>query len=174
MDNNVEDKNNLNKKAETLTLKKYLKEGLIEFTISSLRFFKMPDKLSNYIIKSIHFALPILFIYNVYFLDPAIVFIYLLQLLGTTYGFLYFKGCILSNIEYKLSGDDTNIVDPALIIMNVDVNRQNRYKISIIIMIAYLSLITYIVYKRKIFSDTTFFYLLWSNLLFGGLVYFFF
>ena len=55
--------------------------------------------------------------------------------------FLYFDGCIITNIEYKLCKNKNkfvNVIDPFLCILGREINSNNRYNYSILWAILYL------------------------------------
>jgi len=62
--------------------------------------------------------------------------------------YLYFHGCILSWLEKKLCEEDINIADWLLIVLNQEVNNNNRNVITIYFFAFYISAICFIYYHR--------------------------
>ena len=108
---------------------------------------KYPNNILAFMIKSFHFTFGYISIFIIIFanlwIGIAIVVILLI------YGGLYFKGCIISHLEYKLCKTDfINIIDPYLISMNYDLTNNNRYIVTSKLIKIYFMVTLPILYYR--------------------------
>ena len=108
-----------------------------------------PPNLSAFSIKAFHFMLPYM-IYLILIFSPM-----WLSLLALGMSFLvwslfnYFKGCFLSNLEYKLDSDNfVNIVDPYLVMFGYPINNQTRYDATVYLVMLFFSISFIILYIR--------------------------
>ena len=63
--------------------------------------------------------------------------------------YIYFKGCFVSNLEYKLYKKNfINIIDPYLITMNYPINNETRYTGTLIVVLMYFCVVISILYNR--------------------------
>ena len=137
-----------------LPFKKKFKKQLVNMGLYGLRMSGLSDNTILKIVSITHYMSGVLHVLTVAFLPTKFLVVIIIQYLLVCIviiAFIYFQGCIVSTMEYKLSGEDYTIVDPCLKLMDFEVNNKNRYNITIIGMIAYQLLTTYIVYKRKFF-----------------------
>lgn len=128
--------------------RKELRGKLVTSIINKARKLGISDNALGYSIRAIHYLSPVLCFmiilvgsYN----KSVAVFIYLLIAL---IAFLYFDGCFLSIIEYKLSNMDMNMVDPFLLVTGYERINKNRYNCSLILATIYLSILSIIFYIR--------------------------
>ena len=128
--------------------RKELRGNLVKSIINKARNFGISDNALGSTIRAIHYSLPVICFmvilvgsYN----KSLAVFIYLLIALVA---FLYFDGCFLSIIEYKLSNMDMNMVDPFLLVTGYERTNKNRYDCSLILAAIYLLILSIIFYIR--------------------------
>lgn len=84
-----------------------------------------------FIIKSIHFSSPLIFL-SIYLFAPLWICLpTMVMFAGTICSFIYLKGCLVSTIEYKLNNVKfVNIVDPFLLLCGYPINNDTRHIIS--------------------------------------------
>ena len=100
------------------------------------------------LLRSFHVGTPINFLILTIFAPQFIVNIVILLLFSIILMFYVFDGCFLSMIEIKLCKDDFTIADPILEVLNRELTKQNRHKITLTIMLIYMSIIFLIYYIR--------------------------
>ena len=76
-------------------------------------------------------------------------FIILVPLLVALVFFLYLKGCFITIAEYKLCGDDTNIIDIYILMFGEDINEHTRYKYTLVIVGIYFTIVSSILYIKN-------------------------
>ena len=107
-----------------------------------------PPNLCAFTIKAFHFTIPYI-TYLIYMFAPiwfgvlsiSIALFFLLL-------FNYFKGCIISTIEYKLHNDTINIIDPYLVIFGYPINDETRYSVTMYLVYLYFFISFLILYTR--------------------------
>ena len=109
------------------------------FILQSIQPF-IPLHVVEFIIKSMHFQC-VFVAFSALFLLPFVSFvmIFITHLLLFLL-FLYFDGCVLTCIEYKLCQNKSqfiNIIDPFLYLLHLDINDINRYFVPLYISVFY-------------------------------------
>ena len=66
--------------------------------------------------------------------------------------FFYFDGCFLTILEYKLTSQDINIIDPLIYLLKDEVNPKNRYIYTIGLTIVYFLIVSVILWLRFKFN----------------------
>jgi hypothetical protein len=110
---------------------------------------KVPHRIWAFVIKSCHFLISYVIVLLTLFAPLPIGFI-MTGLSIITFGlFFYFKGCFVSQLEYKLHDKDfINIVDPYLTVVGWDINDENRYTITMYVVYLYFAILFSILYWR--------------------------
>jgi hypothetical protein len=106
-------------------------------------------------IRSFHFMAPFGIIAVYLFFPKHLVTIGIILMLLITGSFIYFRGCVLSVLEERLLGNDINIVDGLLLLLNKEINGKNRYQISMIIAVTFITF-NICVYYCRFYSSTNF------------------
>ena len=99
-------------------------------------------------IRSYHYTLPAYIFLTICFGPKFLVKLCYFFLLIIILLFIYFRGCWLSIIEKELCEDNMNIADWLIQICKLDINKENRYKISYIYFSMYLTTLIIITYYR--------------------------
>jgi hypothetical protein len=102
------------------------------------------------LIRCIHINLPIYIIIAVSLASKFYATIAAIGLFLAYFFFILFNGCFLSALEKRLCRDTFTIADPVLEIMGYDVNNDNRYICTYIVMGLNGLLFSYIYYNRFI------------------------
>lgn len=112
---------------------------LIDFIIKILDMINIPNNIKAFLIKSIHFHAPFngfIFMLLTKFRIAIIVHMAFIMCLIL---FVYFRGCFLTIIEYRLDKDNfINIADPYLYLNGMEISDENRYYIIMYIAIIYI------------------------------------
>ena len=129
--------------------RKKCQKKLVEYLYELLIRTNIPHPILAFVIKACHFLISYITILLVIF-APLSIGIILTTLSIITFGmFFYFKGCFLSQLEYKLNGKDfLNIVDPYLAIVGWDITDENRYTITMYVVYLYFATLFSILYWR--------------------------
>lgn len=140
-------------------LHKIIRTRLVDGMLCNMRSTGLPDKLSGFLLKSLHFHTPWYFLILFLLLPIKFATIALIPLLASLALFLYLRGCFLSIVEYKLSHDDTNIIDPYIAFCDQEINDENRYKYTLGVSGLYFIVVGIILTVRYIYrndNDTEF------------------
>ena len=95
----------------------------------------LSDKSIGIMIRSYHFAMPLLLMLAVLIPDRLIANLAVILFLAIVFMFFLFNGCIISSLENKFCKDDFNIVDPLLEFTRQPINDSSRMVISYFILI---------------------------------------
>ena len=129
---------------------------LKRFTVNNLeKIFKksgLSDKSIGVMIRSYHFAMPLLLMLAVLLTDRIIANIAVLFFIGIVFLFIIFNGCFLSTLEKKFCKDEFNIVDPLLEITNQKITDRSRMGISYFILFCYTMVFFAIYYLRFLYN----------------------
>jgi len=106
-------------------------------------------------IRSFHFMAPFGLMAIYLFFPKHLVTIGIIVILLITSSFIYFRGCVLSVLEERLLGNDINIIDGLLLLLNKEINGKNRYQISMIIAVTFITF-NISVYYCRFYSSTNF------------------
>jgi len=145
---------------EPKTLFKNVRVMLINFAERIIRKSGLSDQLICTLLRCIHFVMPVITVI-ILLLGPKEMFITVVFFNVIVFIlFFLFDGCILSRIERCFTDDTFTVIDPFLMLINVELTNDNRTIYSI-----YSSLLgfilTYIIYLSR-FGNINF-----SNINFG-------
>lgn len=129
-------------------VRKKLRRIVVRASIDMARLTGVPDKKVGNIIKIAHGVAPWLLVISastlpIYFM-PIILMLYFFAI-GL---FILFDGCYLSMVEFKLCGNDDNMIDPYIKFFNKKPTQTTRFYFSIGGMIVNLLMIVMIMYWR--------------------------
>jgi hypothetical protein len=130
--------------------RKKVRQKFVDKAIEDIEKGKIPKELVGNHIRILHFIVPLIILY-IYLHAP----LYLVIMTGANLFialslFIYFEGCILSTLEYKLTKSDHNIVDIFLYGADKPINKANRMSATYAIAFSYGMLLTFIFCKRFI------------------------
>lgn len=137
--------------AESLSRNKTLRDKLINKLLDKCDKSKIKNRTLGAWVKAWHYSAPFgglfaIFICRKFFATGALIGV-------TLAGFfaVYFNGCFLSLLEYKLTGDKTdNITNIFLEALNYEVNKKNQTKLTYFVLCTYLPL-AYIIYYFRFY-----------------------
>jgi len=109
---------------------------------------KLSAKSMGMLIRTFHMTAPYSFVFTLLFGPYFLCNITMIFLFGVLISFYTFDSCFLSILEQNLCNDDFVIIDPILELYDLEINTANRYYISNIIGIIYLTIICLIYYIR--------------------------
>jgi hypothetical protein len=129
--------------------RKKCRKRLVEYLYELLIRTNIPHPILAFVLKSSHFLISYIIALLVIFAPLPIGLIFTGLSLITFGLFFYFKGCFVSQLEYKLNGKDfINIVDPYLAIVGWDITDENRYTITMYVVYLYYAILFSILYWR--------------------------
>ncbi len=128
--------------------RKALRKKIVEGMLNYMRGSGLPDKLNGFLLKSLHFHIPWYFLLLFILLPIDLALYSLIPLLISLALFLYLRGCFLTIVEYKLSEDDTNIIDPYIILCKEEINDDTRYRYTLGVAAIYFSIVAIILTTR--------------------------
>lgn len=139
--------------SEKVGVRRRLRNYLVDRTVGMVKRSGIPLDLACLILKIFHFRLPFdLFLYA--WLGDVFTGLCLWIFVMTVFSFfLLLDGCVLSVIEYKLTGNSLNVMDIFLWLGGYELNYTNRYYATIIAAAIYLSLFFGVVFYRGGFSS---------------------
>ena len=153
-DNNKGDNNkgDISSDKKTISIRKKMRNYLVDKTVDIVKRSGIPLDLACLMLKIFHFRLPFdLILYaslgNVFTGLCLWIFV-----MGVFSFFLLLDGCVLSVIEYKLTGNSLNVMDVFLWLVGAELNYINRYNATIIAAVVYLSLFFGVVFYRGGFN----------------------
>ena len=133
-----------------MLLFKETRKQLIEFAENFLRKTNIADNTLCLLLRIFHFIIPLISITILLWgTSPLFMTVTLINIIIFTMFFM-FDGCILSRLEQRFSenGDDFTVIDPFLVIIDVELTNENRTIYSI-----YSSLVgfvaTYLIYYYR-------------------------
>lgn len=134
-------------------VRRRIRNYLVDSSVEMVRGSGIPLDLACLILKIFHFRLPFdLILYAS--LGNVFVGLCLWIFVMTVFSFfLLLDGCVLSVIEYKLTGNSLNVMDVFLWLGGYELNYTNRYYATIIAAVIYLSLFFGVVFYRGGFSS---------------------
>ena len=123
-----------------------IKNKIIKLIYDLLDKSKLDNLYLGIIIKSIHFQLPGLCLFSVYFFPKYIAYLAIFYVIFVSILYYYFNNCFISVIENELLKDydnlkDLNVVDPVLNILDCEICNKNRKYISIYVFVFYFLII---------------------------------
>ena len=103
-----------------------------------------------------------------YFSSPFVSLCLWITVMSIFSCFLLLDGCVLSVIEYKLTGNSLNVMDIFLWLFGCEINYKNRYNATIIAAIIYLVLFFVLVLNKGgfnyIYTNKLLYYITFSYL----------
>ena len=102
-------------------------------------------------IRGWHIMTPLYSIILMFYISKLLYRILILYLLFLLIAFIYFKGCVLTDLEKELCGDTFTFIDPVLEYYKIELNSKNRYNISLISAKLYLA-ITFTIYYYRFYK----------------------
>jgi len=133
-------------------VRKELRNIVINWNLWYLRLFNMPDNVMGFVVKSIHFHTPGFFFVLYCLLPRKLAVLAIIPLFCCLMAFFYFDGCFLTILEYKLTSQDINIIDPLIYLMKDKVTPKNRYIYTIGLTIVYFLIVSVILWLRFKFN----------------------
>ena len=134
----------------SLENRKLQRSQFVNFIIKILNKTNISNKVWAFMIKAWHFTFPwYLFIFvfipgNYNFCLYNYIFLIFFLLL-----FLYFNGCFISHLEYKLYNKKyVNIIDPYLALFNLPFNKKTRFYGIFAVAFAYFLVVSIVLYFR--------------------------
>jgi len=130
-----------------------LRNYLVDSSVGMVKRSGIPLNLACLILKIFHFRLPfdlILYAWLGNVFTGLCLWIFVMTVFSF---FLLLDGCVLSVIEYKLTGNSLNVMDVFLWLGGYELNYTNRYYATIIAAVIYLSLFFGVVFYRGGFSS---------------------
>ena len=113
-----------------------LENKINEFSLNS----GISKKEIGLIIRKLHYLIFIIPFFTVLFVNKTLILLHIVILLIIISLFIFFNGCILSVLEYRLCKDNITVVDPYLNLLFVEINNETRKKytlISLLVMLCY-------------------------------------
>jgi hypothetical protein len=134
-----------------MTYKKQLKQNLKLFLnkiADKCKQSRLSQKSIGIIIRTAHMCTPVNCVFLLLFAPKIWCTIIIYFLVTVMIMFYTFDCCFLSILEKELCNDDFTILDPPLELLHLETNTQNRYFISNILGITYMSFICFVYYVR--------------------------
>jgi|TARA_B100000795_G_scaffold238389_1_gene199484 hypothetical protein len=133
-------------------LKKIIRNKIVDFTIWCLRKTGLPDKMLGFVLKTQHFSTPLYFAILYLLLPIKLAILALGPLFSSMILFLYLDGCFLSIVEYKLTGNNINIIDPYILFFGDEISPSTRYGYTIGVSAMYFTSVFLMLYLRTYFN----------------------
>nr|QFG74892.1 MAG: hypothetical protein [Megaviridae environmental sample] len=113
----------------------------------------IPNHVIAFLIKSGHLHYPIYSLIFIICLPLPIAFFYLFLSICSFIGYIFFDGCILTMLEYKLNDkkDDIHIIDFLLYLLHYDITNENRINVTLIVAGYYFILVFFILWVRTMY-----------------------
>lgn len=89
------------------------------------------DKNICTIMRTIHFCVPMLTGYILFFGTKFWFSVVILINICIFLLFYIFGGCILSSLEHRFTADDFTVIDPLLLVLGVELTKENRDKYTL-------------------------------------------
>lgn len=138
--------------------RKKLRNTVVNDITELLKNSPIPNNIISFVIKSTHFHIPFYFLIGFILLPRNIVLYSIVPLLLCLSLFLYFEGCCLTMIEHNLYNDnneecDLNIIDPYIaFIFKDEINKNNQYYYTLLVVAIYFSIVAFILGFRFFFK----------------------
>ena len=139
--------------SEKVGVRRRLRNYLVDRTVGMVKRSGIPLDLACLILKIFHFRLPFDLILYAWLGDVFTGLCLWIFVMTVFSFFLLLDGCVLSVIEYKLTGNSLNVMDIFLWLGGYELNYTNRYYATIIAAAIYLSLFFGVVFYRGGFSS---------------------
>ena len=121
----------------------------VDYNLVRLRSGGIPDNVLGFLVKSLHFHTPYYFFLLCLLLPSKWAVYIMLPLLVCLIAFFYFDGCFLTIIEYRLMGEDINIIDPYIYFMGDDPTPKSRFYYTLGVCSVYFSIIILITLLKR-------------------------
>lgn len=121
---------------------------MLDSIIHIIDYFGLNHKKTGEFIYYIHFILAII-IGLIIFLssDKRIILFFILLTILHNISYIYFNGCIITKLEYKLTNENYTIIDPFLKILNIKITGKNRHYMTLLVAgLTWIILICKIIY----------------------------
>jgi hypothetical protein len=109
-----------------------LRKKIVDLSELILRKTGLNDKIICIILRILHFGISIITLTVLLFGNKKWFIMVVLLNLFVFILYFIFGGCILSKIEHRFTNDDFTVIDPLLIILNIELTNDNRYYYSLI------------------------------------------
>lgn len=126
------------------------RKNLVKYIFDILDNTQCPNKIWAFIIKSLHFTLPIYLFFFVFILASKnlCIFCYLFLVFFLLL-YIYLQGCFISSLEYKLySKNFINIIDPYIMLFNYKITNDNRFYGTFTIAFTYFLVVSIVLFYR--------------------------
>ena len=143
--NNIDNSNN-----NTIEKRISLKNRIADVLYKILNNFYVSNRTLGTWIRAFHYNGLFLVFFMVLFGPKILANIALALIIVTVLLFFLLEGCLLSRLEYKLTGDNDNICNIALELLRIEKTKEHQLNITKIVLIAYLPIILVIYYYRFI------------------------
>ena len=111
--------------------KRELKNNIVEWMYSLFEKLPLSMKSIGILIRSFHMASPIGFFMIMLLCPNKFICLFTLGVLVViAFSFFFFDTCMVSSLENRIIGDEFNIIDPVLELLNMELSFMNRLKIS--------------------------------------------
>jgi len=129
-------------------VRKKLRCIVVNASIDTARLTELPDKTIGNIIKLLHGASPWLLVLSASTLPIYFMPFIIMNFFIASGFFILFDGCFLSSVEFKLCGNDDNIIDPYITLFNKKPTQTTRFYFTVGGMILNFSILVMIMYWR--------------------------
>ena len=133
-------------------IRKQIRNYIVDKCVDTIKKSGIPLDLACLIIKIFHFRLPFDLIVYAGFGNLTVAVMLWIFVMSVFSCFLLLDGCVLSVIEYKLTGNSSNVMDVFLWMFNAELNYKNRYNATVIAAIIYLISFFFVIFFRNGFS----------------------
>ena len=147
-------------KDDVINNKREKRKKIVEYILKKIRNKGLPDKLSGFLLRSLHLHLPIYLMLMLLYLPLEIANIVIVISLMITIGYVYYGGCILTSVEKELCKNEESvedigyitIVDPLIILNNEEVSRETRKIYTTMGQTIWVSIII-LIYINRVISE---------------------
>ena len=122
------------------TFVNYLEEKCTNYCLSK-------KSLGN-LLRAYHISCPFFMLFFVAYGPKLLAYFSVLLLITVIILFFVFKGCFMSSLEAKFCKDDFTIADPFLEILGLEINRKNRFQITLYMGSLYTMIFSAVYYWR--------------------------
>lgn len=129
-------------------LNKEQKKIIIDYLEQKCINSRFSKKTLGYLLRSFHITTPFAFLFMLFFCSKTVVSVAAIHLLFVAILYFIFDGCFLSMLEHRICGDEFTIADPFLELFNMEINHENRIKITYYVIACYM-VCFYIIYFLK-------------------------
>ena len=118
---------------ETQLLSKEKTKQCIDYLANKLKSTNISDKNLGWLMRTVHMGLPIHFLYMIVLSPIWVATLIVVAQTTMIVCFGIFGGCWLSMLEKKFLGDEVLTIDVFLDLFGLEINRKNRFKVSLIV-----------------------------------------